>query len=255
MTRNEAVFLWIAIGMAGGFLLVLAVSRFVFRSTAQLSALRALAISGPSVPFVGTPVLGLLYPTEAALAIAAGGLVINLLLVPLALIFLAGGGPAAPGSAPPGPLKVAAQSVMKAVRQPVVWAPILAFVLLLLGLDMPHMLAGSFALLGHATGGVALFAVGIVLFSQKVTVSLPVILNVICKNFVLPAAVLAAMIWLAVPSPERGLVAVTLAIPTTSVAVIFAVEHKVGEQEMASTLFWSTILSVLTMGGFIWYTG
>lgn len=53
----------------------------------------------------------------------------------------------------------------------------------------------------------------------------------------------------------RGLVSVTLAIPTASIAVIFAVEYKTGEQEMASTLFWSTILSVITMGGFIWFTG
>ena len=62
------------------------------------------------------------------------------------------------------------------------------------------------------------------------------------------------MIWLAVPVTERGLVAVTLAIPTASIAVIFAVEYRSGEQEMASTLFWSTILSVITMGGFIWLT-
>ncbi|WP_336298293.1 MULTISPECIES: AEC family transporter [Providencia] len=47
---------------------------------------------------------------------------------------------------------------------------------------------------------------------------------------------------------------VTLAIPTASIVVIFAVEYKCGEQEMASTLFWSTILSVITMGIFIGLT-
>lgn len=46
----------------------------------------------------------------------------------------------------------------------------------------------------------------------------------------------------------------TLAIPTASICVILAVQYQAAEQEMASTLFFSTILSVVTMGGFIWLT-
>lgn len=110
-------------------------------------------------------------------------------------------------------------------------------------------------LLGQATGGVALFAVGAVLFAQKVSVSREVIINVLSKNIVLPAIILCAMFLLGLPAADNGLVSVTLAIPTASIAVIFAVEYKTAEQEMASTLFWSTILSVITMGGFIWITG
>ncbi len=46
----------------------------------------------------------------------------------------------------------------------------------------------------------------------------------------------------------------TLAIPTASIAVILAVQYQTAEQEMASTLFFSTLLSVFTMGMFIWLT-
>ena len=46
----------------------------------------------------------------------------------------------------------------------------------------------------------------------------------------------------------------TLAIPTSSIPVILAVQYQTAEQEMASTLFFSTVFSVLTMGGFIWLT-
>lgn len=253
--KNAQVFLWLAVGMAGGFVLVFLISRLVFRSDVKLAALRSLAIAGPAVPFVGTPVLGMLFPVEADLAIAAGSLLMNLVQVPLALVFLVGsGGSDASGNQKKGALHIVVESVVNAVKQPVVWAPVLAFVLLLVGLDMPKVIKGSFLLLGKATGGVALFAVGAVLFAQKVSVSLPVVVNVICKNIVLPGLILLAMIWLAVPGTERGLVAVTLAIPTASIAVIFAVEYNTGQQEMASTLFWSTILSVITMGGFIWFT-
>ncbi|AUL48448.1 permease [Bordetella trematum] len=253
ITQNIPLFVWTAVGMVGGLILVFVLSRFVFRSSAQLAALRAIAIAGPAVPFVGTPVLGVLYPNGADIAIATGSLLMNLVQVPLALIFLVGGQQDA--SAPrKSALAIAGASLLNAIRQPVVWAPVLAFILLLSGLELPRSLKGSFTLLGQSTGGVALFAVGIVLFSQKVSVSLPVIVNVISKNLLLPGIILALMLVFGVPVTERGLVSVTLAIPTASIAVIFAVEYKCGTQEMASTLFWSTLLSILTMGMFIWFT-
>ena len=189
----------------------------------------------------------------ADLAVAAGSLVLNLVQVPIALVFLTRDNNPTDGKKQSS-WSVIWDAIVKACRQPVVWAPVFAFVLLLAGLEIPKNIKGSFTLLGQATGGVALFAVGAILYSQKVSVSLPVVINVILKNIVLPAVVLVSMIMLAIPTAERGLVGVTLAIPSASIAVIFSVQFHVGEKEMASTLFWSTILSVITMGGFIWAT-
>lgn len=39
------------------------------------------------------------------------------------------------------------------------------------------------------------------------------------------------------------------------ICVILAVEYRVAEQEIASTLFLSTFLSLPTMGAFIWLLG
>ncbi|EMS1065113.1 AEC family transporter [Providencia stuartii] len=253
--NNVDVFLWIFVGMVVGFLAVFLISRFIFKSSARLAALRSIAIAGPAVPFVGTPVLGVLFTTDADIAIAVGSLLMNLIQVPLALVFLVGGDSDNTSTNKKSVFSIVANSIKNALIQPVVWAPILAFILLLIGLDMPKFLKGSFILLGQATGGVALFAVGAVLYAQKVSFSLSVIINVLSKNILLPLIILVIMIALHIPHVERGLVSVTLAIPTASIAVIFAVEYKTGEQEMASTLFWSTILSVITMGGFIWFTG
>ena len=252
--KNADVFLWIFIGMIVGFIAVFFISLVIFKSNARLAALRAIAIAGPAVPFVGTPVLGVLFPVEADVAIAVGSLLMNLIQVPLALIFLAGSTTDNTSANKRSFFSIIINSIKNSLIQPVVWAPILAFILLLIGLDMPKFLKGSFILLGQATGGVALFAVGAVLYAQKVSFSVPVIINVISKNILLPLIILVVMIVLAVPQVERSLVSVTLAIPTASIAVIFAVEYKTGEQEMASTLFWSTILSVITMGAFIWLT-
>ena len=65
VSKSTSVFVWLIIGMAGGFFLVLLGSRFILRSDSKLSALRALAISAPAIPFVGVPVLGVLFPMYA----------------------------------------------------------------------------------------------------------------------------------------------------------------------------------------------
>lgn len=65
ITQDLDVLLWLAIGMIGGYLVVFALSRFVFRADTQISALRALTIAGPAVPFVGPTVLGTAFATEA----------------------------------------------------------------------------------------------------------------------------------------------------------------------------------------------
>jgi len=56
--------------------------------------------------------------------------------------------------------------------------------------------------------------------------------------------------------PKTADVAVlTLAIPSAVICVILAVQFHAAEQEMASTLFFSTMLSLPTMGLFIWLLG
>jgi malonate transporter and related proteins len=47
---------------------------------------------------------------------------------------------------------------------------------------------------------------------------------------------------------------ITLAIPTAALAVILAVQFKTAEQEMASSLLFSTVLSIPTMGAFMFLT-
>lgn len=46
-----------------------------------------------------------------------------------------------------------------------------------------------------------------------------------------------------------------MAIPTASIPVILAVEYKTYEKEAASTLFFSTLISIITMGILIFLIG
>ena len=243
----------VLVGMAGAYAIVFVVSRYVLRRDATVAALRALAIAGPAVPFVGVSVLGHLFGNASAIPISLASFVMNLIQVPATLMLLSSG--MIPGDAG----SAAKQSslgdhVIHALRQPVVWAPLLALALILCNLHFPEPVRDSLRLLGSATGGVALFASGIVLFSFHVSLNLNVCVNVAVRNIVIPAAAWGLMLLLGVEMGITREAVLTLAIPTASIAVILAVQYHVAEQEIASTLFFSTIFSVITMGGFIWLT-
>ncbi|PMC12267.1 receptor, partial [Klebsiella aerogenes] len=57
-----------------------------------------------------------------------------------------------------------ATRVINAIKQPVVWSPVVALILVLMDIHIPETLSMSLGLLGKASGGLALFAAGIVLY-------------------------------------------------------------------------------------------
>jgi malonate transporter and related proteins len=243
----------ILLGMAGGYAIVFFISHYLFRRDLTTASLQALAIAGPAVPFIGVSVLGHLFGNPSAIPISVASLVMNLIQVPATLMLVSA------GLAQKGPALTAKQPslgghIIHALRQPVVWVPLLALVLILFNLHFPESIEDSFRLLGGATGGVALFASGVVLYSFRVAFNLTVGSAVIARNIVIPAVIWGLMLSLRMERDITREAVLTLAIPTASIPVILAVQYQMAEQEMASILFFSTIFSIITMGGFIWLT-
>ena len=233
-------------GMAGGYLLVFLLVRYLFRQKAGLAALLALAVSGPAVPFVGVPVLGHLYGPLSTIPIALCSIIMNLFQVPLTILILSAAGKEKTDH---GFL----QHILHTLKEPVVWAPVLALILLLCNLHIPAAFRSALQLLGGTTGGVALFASGVILYSYHVVFNRTVILAIIAKNIILPLLTMALALWLHTGHQTLSLSVVSMAIPTASVCVILAVQYKTAGQEIASVLFFSTLFSVLTMGGLLYY--
>ena len=99
-----------------------------------------------------------------------------------------------------------------------------------------------------------MFASDIVLYSRRVGLSVPVAIGVVARSIAIPAGLRLLTHLLGWPTPMVREAVLTLAIPTTAIAVILAVQYHKAEQQMASRLFFSTIFSVVTVGGFIWAT-
>jgi predicted permease len=93
----------------------------------------------------------------------------------------------------PTGFSVVAAKLGETIRGPMVWAPVVGLAVVLSGCHVPSLLLHALSLLGHASGGVSLFAAGIVLASGTVRASWPVMLLVVAKNAVQPVLVLASL--------------------------------------------------------------
>jgi malonate transporter and related proteins len=235
--------------MVGSYAVVLVIARYLFRRDLAVASLQALAIGAPSVNFVGVPVLGHIFGTTSTVPISAATLALMVVEVPVTVMFLSANKAATGGGA-----LTFVSPIVHALRQPVVWSPLLALVLVLLDVQFPTAIQDSLFLLGHATGGVALFASGIILYSRRITLSLPTSISVIARNIVAPAIKWGLpLIGGFGPQLTREVV-LSIALPTAINSIMLGVHYRTAEQEMASTLFFSTLLSIPIIGALIWLT-
>jgi predicted permease len=254
----------LSIAIIGMYWAIFLLARFGFRYSAALSALGALTASAPSTAFIGSAVLGYLYGERGDIPVAIGSIIIVVALVPVTIVILSLDATERPAyqrghkrdlgeahGAPSGPNVTG--KIVDALKQPVVWLPLLGFILVLMDVDVPHVFANSLALLGHASAGVALFASGIILAGYKVIVSGPVLFLIFVKNVLQPALVLGGMLWLGYGDHILGQAVLTTALPPIALIVMLGVQYKVAARETASALFFSTIASLLTMSAFIWF--
>jgi malonate transporter len=124
-------------------------------------------------------------------------------------------------------------------------------VIVLSGARIPQLIVHSLSMLGHASGGVALFASGIVLASGTITVNGYVLFCVLLKNIVQPALVLGGLWWLGYGNPIVSEAVLTTAIPALPIVIMLALQYRLAKAEAASSVFLSMIGSVITMGIFI----
>ena len=123
----------ILLSMAGTYAIVFAIARYLCGRDLMTSSLQALAIGGPAVPFVGVPVLGHLFGPVSAIPISVASMVMNLIQVPATLMLLSAGMGEKKVGAGGAPTLVS--HIVHALREPVVWAPLAALVLVLVGVQ------------------------------------------------------------------------------------------------------------------------
>ena len=238
LIANVPLMGWLMLSMTGCYLMMILIYRFGLHNSRQLATLRAMSIANPSVPFIGSAVLPLLFSTSnSAITIGICSLTVNIIMLPIAFDAL---------SSDRSPWKRLAATFKK----PLVLAAVLGFLLTLCDTQMPTQLTSTFDLLGKGAGGVAIFA-AIVLGTRHLSFNKTIFGTVLLKNIAFPLVVLLIM-WIAgTPAVLRRLVVIALAIPTATMPSTLAIRFGVNEKELASTQFWSTAFSLVTLSAFV----
>jgi malonate transporter len=246
--RDWRFFLGIALGLLIVFAIALAAALLIFRKPIAESSLQALNSSLPNMAFIGLPVLTAVIGKSALLSVAVGNLISSLVLLPLALTLLAAGGTLGAGI---GRALAVRNAVLGAVKQPLVWAPLAGIVLVFAQLPLPGVVLQSCSLIGEATSGVALFALGLLLSGQKLHVDLASSVNVASKMLAQPAVMFVLAVLLGVTGLHRREMILLGALPTATLTPMFAVAYKVYVIESEATVLLSTGLFVVTLSAVI----
>ena len=256
LIESIPLFITITAAVIGLYILVYFISRLLFRLSLSTSALVAVAVAGPAVPFFGPAILGGIFGTSGAVPIAIGSIVINVTIVPFTVFLLTVGrmktAAASSSIAPQSASAVFIDHLKETVKKPLVWAPILAVIIVMAGFDLSSLVGKSLNLMGVSSAGVALFASGIMLAAYKIKLDLLTWFIVILKNIVAPAIVFFFATWFGLDHKIIAQAVITMAIPAMPIIVVFAIEYGVAEKNMPSALLLSTILSPLTIGAFIY---
>lgn len=202
---------------------------FVFGHDRREAGIAGLSAGAPTVGFLGMAVLSPLFGGSAALSVAIVALVVNVILVPLGMFFVA----------PKGTKPMAA--LINAAKEPVVLAPMIAVILVVTGIQMPELFRAPLALIGHATSGVAIFAAGLVLSAHKFQLNAEVIWNSVIKVGFMPASMLALALATGVSATHLEQVVLLAALPPAFSGIVIAGRERTYVSLASSTL----IVSVL----------
>lgn len=229
---------WLLGSMLVCYLVLLIAYHFGFRIPLDLAALRAMSVANPSVPFIGSAILPLLFGNQvSAITIGLSTISINILILPAVYAALA----------QEGEITSLRSRLIDTFKKPLVISALAGFIIALAGWQMPAELENTFMVLGKVAGGLGLFSIGIVLFTRRITMNVPIGLSVFAKTIAFPCIVWLVMLLFHAPANIINIVVLTLSIPTATLPTSLAIQFKINESEIASIQFWTTICPFITM--------
>lgn len=238
------------------FFLVYYVFRIFYKDSMADSAISALISGSPTIGFLGFAVLQPIFgdSPSVGLVIAIVAIEVNAIGIPIGLALLnAGNAQQAAlqnGGKKPNPWK----PVLNAIKEPVAWAPILAVILVLFGLEWPAYLDPSFKLISGANASVAVFAAGITLSSVKITINGQAIMGSFLKLIIMPLSLLIVGIIFHMDPLNLKMLVVCGALPPAFSGIIIASRYNTYVATGTSSLALSTILFMGFCPLWIWLT-
>ena len=248
---NVPFLLTLTAGLFGTLLLGLLVGAKVFKLSLRDASVFALGGSFPNMAYFGLPVLTAAVGPTGVLAIAVGNLIVTVLVLPLTIVLIETHGKQE-ATAGDGPEKKRAgallvSSVASACAQPVVWLPVIGLVLTLLGVKLPGPVLESFDEVGKASGGLALFTLGLMIAVQRLGFNWQIAVALVLKNFVQAGIMFGAGLLLGLRWPFMAEVVLIGTMPSATAVAMFAQRYDAFRENAPGLIFLSTLLSIFTV--------
>lgn len=234
LVQNATLSLISFVGLVVLFMLSYFTIQWFFKRTKPEGAICALIAGSPTIGFLGYAVLDPIYGTgvETGLVIAIVAIVVNAVTIPIGLYLLNAGG----GGDKTGDGKPQGNALMDAFKEPVVWAPVLAVLLVIIGVKIPATVDPTFDLLAKANSSVAVFAAGLTLAAYKIELDLEIAYNVAFKLILMPGVFLLAG-WAAGLDPLiLQMLVLSVALPPAFSGIIISSRFQVYTRTGTSTL-------------------
>ncbi len=262
--------------------------RKFFHHTKAEAAVGGLIGGAPTIGYLGLAVLVPIFGNNATtgLVVAIVAIVVNAITIPISLVLLnpqgdtvpseeaatakpasgnismatATGTPAAAAATAGGATAAVAvakpkkqrNAFVNAIIEPVVWAPLLAVILVLVGVKFPAKLDPSLNLIGKCTSGLACFAAGLTISTYKFRVSKEIFYNCFIKLIVMPALMLIVGKLMNMDALKLQMLVLCGALPPVFSGIIIGSRYQIYVKNGTNSLAVSVVLFMATAPLWIW---
>lgn len=223
--------------------------QWFFKRSKTEGAVCALVAGSPTIGFLGYAILDPLYGTgiETGLVVAIIAIVVNAITLPIGLYLLNSGSNSTQTNN-----KGQMDAIISSLKQPVVWAPLLAVVFVLVGIKVPNQIDPTFALLAQANSSVAVFAAGLTLSAYKFELDKEIAYNTFFKLVLMPAIFLILGLIFDLNSLTLQMLVLGVALPPAFSGVIISGKYNVYTREATSSLAVSVIGFVIAAPAWVY---
>jgi malonate transporter and related proteins len=230
----------LSLGLLGMYLVLFLVNRYLRRMSLSHSCQTAFVSAFPDMAFMGIPIFLVLFGEESLISIVIGNVITSLIMIPLTVSILEIEGASE--------VKTNIMSlVLKVFKKPLVLAPIIGAIFSGFSLPLPALARESLQLIGGTTSGVSLFALGLIMSQDKVSVSKAVLFNVFNKLVVHPLIMWGLVVAFGITGALAKEAILLCALPPAIMTTMFAVKYNVLTLESTSSTVLGTVLALFSM--------
>src|ERR1700730_699924 len=204
------------------------------------SSVLALTISFPNIAAIGLPLLADVFGVKSLVTVATSIALGSVTISVVTLAFLEAEGKAFS-------MREVGPALARAVKKPIVWAPLLGFVFSCAAWHLPSYLDRFLTVLASAAAGSALVLTGLVVSAQRFVLGAKTLIPVLLKNALQPALALGLAILLHLSMEQTRYVTLICAIPCGFFGLVFGKAFNSSPQLASSGLIASYIASVATL--------